>query len=89
MRVIYFYVFADAQIRMILVYKKGAKGRRLNRRRRRSSFRKLNEEWQPMKKQLFERLVESMQQHNEIVRGSRAPSAQLALMLSLSGPFVS
>jgi hypothetical protein len=24
-----------------------------------------------MKKQLFERLVESMEQHNEIVRGSR------------------
>jgi putative transcriptional regulator len=27
-----------------------------------------------MKKQLFERLVESMEQHNEIISGSRAPS---------------
>lgn len=29
-----------------------------------------------MRKQLFERLVESMQQHNEIIRGSRAPSRE-------------
>jgi putative transcriptional regulator len=29
-----------------------------------------------MKKQLFERLVESMEQHNEISRGSRAPSRE-------------
>lgn len=29
-----------------------------------------------MKKQLFERLVESMEQHNEIIRGSRAPSRE-------------
>lgn len=29
-----------------------------------------------MKKQLFERLVESMEQHNEIIRGSRAPSLE-------------
>jgi putative transcriptional regulator len=29
-----------------------------------------------VKKQLFERLVESMEQHNEIVRGSRAPSRE-------------
>ena len=27
-----------------------------------------------MKKQLFERLVESMEQHNEIISGRRAPS---------------
>ena len=29
-----------------------------------------------MKKRLFERLVESMEQHNEIIRGSRAPSRE-------------
>ena len=29
-----------------------------------------------MKKQLFERLVESMEQHNEIVRGSRVASRE-------------
>ena len=29
-----------------------------------------------MKKQLFERLVESMDQHNEIARGERAPSRE-------------
>ncbi|HMN46622.1 MAG TPA: NadS family protein [Povalibacter sp.] len=29
-----------------------------------------------MKKQLFERLVESMEQHNEIARGKRMPSRQ-------------
>ena len=29
-----------------------------------------------MKKQLFERLVESMEQHNEIIRGSRVPSRE-------------
>ena len=40
-----------------------------------------------MKKQLFERLVESMQQHNEIVAAA-GRRAQLALMLSLYGPFV-
>jgi putative transcriptional regulator len=27
-----------------------------------------------MKKQLFERLVESMEQHNDIIKGSRTPS---------------
>ena len=29
-----------------------------------------------MKKELFERLVESMEQHNEIMRGKRAPSRE-------------
>lgn len=29
-----------------------------------------------MKKQLFDRLVESMEQHNEIIKGTRAPSRE-------------
>lgn len=29
-----------------------------------------------MKKQLFDRLVESIEQHSEIIRGSRAPSRE-------------
>jgi len=29
-----------------------------------------------MNKRLFEKLVESMEQHNEIVRGERAPSRE-------------
>jgi putative transcriptional regulator len=29
-----------------------------------------------MKKQLFERLVESMEQHNEIIKGVRSPSRE-------------
>jgi putative transcriptional regulator len=29
-----------------------------------------------MKKQLFDRLVESLEQHNEIIKGARAPSRE-------------
>lgn len=43
-RVIYFYVFADAQIRMILVYKKGVKDDLTPKEKK--LLRKLNEEWQ-------------------------------------------
>ena len=42
-RVIYFYVLADAQIRMILIYKKGIKDDLTPKEKR--ILRKLNEEW--------------------------------------------
>lgn len=43
-RVIYFYLLADAQIRMILIYKKGVKDDLTPKEKK--LLRKLNEEWQ-------------------------------------------
>jgi putative transcriptional regulator len=66
--VIYFYVTVAAQIRLIAIYRKGIKDD-LN---AAETQRKLV--GSTMEKKLFADLVESMQQHNEIVAGTRKPA---------------
>jgi len=73
-RVIYFYATAAAQIRLIAIYKKGIKDD-LNAAKKKV-LKKLNENWQEAgwTKKLFVDLVGSMQQHNEIIAGTRKPA---------------
>lgn len=70
---IYYHVVARSQIRMILIYRKGIKDDLTS--REKAVLRKLNE-GAVVNKRLFERLVESMEQHNEIARGARIPSRE-------------
>jgi DNA-binding XRE family transcriptional regulator len=73
-RVIYFYVTAAAQIRLIAIYKKGIKDD-LNAAEKKT-LEKLNENWWEARstKNCLPIWLESMQQHNEIIAGTRKPA---------------
>ncbi len=73
-RVIYYHVVAQAQIRMILIYRKGIKDDLTP--KEKTVLRKIIGEWLTVYKKLFKRLVDSMGQMDEIVRGVRAPSRE-------------
>jgi putative transcriptional regulator len=73
-RVIYYHVVAQAQIRMILIYRKGDQGRPDA--EREDGIAENQCGVVTLDKKLFKRLVESMGQMDEIVRGVRAPSRE-------------
>jgi putative transcriptional regulator len=73
-RVIYLYVTAAAQIRLIRDLQEGHQGRFECRREKDPEETQRKLVGSTMDKKLFADLVESMQQHNEIIAGTRKPA---------------
>ena len=73
-RVIYYHLVAQAQIRMILIYQKGIKDNLTP--KEKAVLRKIKRGVVTLDKKIFKRLVDSMGQMDEIVRGVRAPSRE-------------
>lgn len=71
---VYFFVTAAAQRRLIAIYKKGIKDDLMRRRETNSEETQRKLAGSTMAKKLIGDLVESMQQHNEVIAGTRKPA---------------